>query len=284
MGTFVEFMKIAIEMEDVSGDQAEIEMFMKAFGAMGKMFLPLMLIGVGGWVIWAMVEAALFRRIMGTNSDGLFPWRLGRDELRVMFCRLIVGFAGGAVFFLLYFVLAIVIVSAAAGGAQSGALEAIIGLIGFFGILAAIGLFFFVIIRLSPASALSISEDRFALGEVWPVTKGRFWPIFGSYAVISIAGIVASQVLQLVLMFALMGGFLSMIPEFEAMEDMPADEALTKTMEIISEPSVLVGAAIGLVLYYVFQAIWYMHFAGVSGHAVNLYNTDKSETNDGVFD
>ena len=283
MGTFVEFMQFAAEMENIPDDEAELEMVMKMFGIMGKMFLPIMLIAIGSWVLWSMVEAALFRRILRSKRDGFFPWRFGRDELRVMFCRLIVGLAGGAIFFLLYFVMAIVIIGAVAGGSQSGALGAIIGIIGFLAIMGAFGLFVFVIIRLSPASALSISEDRFALGEAWPVTKGRLWPIFGSYTVVSIAGMVISQIMQMVLMFAFLGGFLTMIPELEAMEDLQPDEAMAKIMEMITQPSVLVGAAIGVVLYYAFQTIWYMHFAGVSAHAVNLYNTDQADNSIDVF-
>ncbi len=287
MGSFIEFMQVATEVENSSGGADDMEAVMKMFGMMGKMFLPIMLIMVGGWVVWSMVEAALFRRILRPGEDGAFPWRLGRDELRVMFCRLIVGFAAGAIFFLLYFVLIIVIVGAAAGSTQSGALGALIGIVGFFGVLAAIAAFFFIIIRLAPASALSIAEDRFALGETWPVTKGRFWPIFGSYTVLMIAGMIISQIMQMILMMAFMGSFLVMFSDLENMEnteDLPPEEAMANVMGMLTQPSVLVGAAIGLVLYYVFQAIWYMHFAGVSAHAVDLYNTDRSESSVEVFD
>lgn len=284
MGTFVEFMQVAIEMENMSGGEDDMAVVMKVFGMMGKMFMPIMLIAVGGWVIWSMVEAALFRRIFRAEPDGAFPWRLGSDELRVMFCRLIVGLAGLGIFLLFYFVMIIVIVGAIAGGSQSSGMGAIAGILGFFGMLAAIALFLFIMIRLAPASALSIADDRFALGETWPVTKGRFWPIFGSYVVLMIAGAIVSQVIQTSLMMVFMGSFLEMIPELEKMDSLSSEEVMANVVDMITQPSVLVGLAIASVLYYVFQAIWYMLFAGVSAHAVDLYNTDQSEHSFEVFD
>ncbi len=288
MGSFIEFMQAAsaLETEPSSGD--EMEAVMQMFGMMGKMFIPIILIFLGGWVIWAMVEAALFRRILREDEDevssSLFPWRLGMDEIRVMFCRLIVGLAGFSIFILLYFVLIVVIVGAVAGGTQSGALGAIIGLLGFLGVVAAFALFVFITIRLAPASALSIAENRFALGDAWPVTKGRFWPIFGSYALIGVAGMVVSQVLQTILMVAFMGSFMAMIPDLEKMGGMQPDESIAQMIEMITQPSMLAGIAVALILYYVFEALWYMHFAGVSAHAVNLYKTDQSENSLEVFD
>ncbi|MCF6221769.1 MAG: hypothetical protein L3J65_11720 [Robiginitomaculum sp.] len=288
MGSFVEFMQVAAALEAEPSNDDEMEAVMRMFGMMGKMFLPIMLIVVGGWVIWAMVEAALFRRILREDEDGasasLFPWRLGMDEVRVMFCRLIVGLVGFAIVSLLYFVLIVVIIGTVAGGSQSGALGAIIGLLGFLGVVAAFALFAFITIRLVPASALSIAEDRFALGEVWPVTKGRFWPILGSYAVIGLAGLIVSQVLQTILMMAFMGSFMSMIPDLEKMGGMQPDESIAQIIDMITQPSMLAGMAVAMVLYYVFEALWYMHFAGVSAHAVNLYQTDQSENSFEVFD
>ncbi|MCF6275582.1 MAG: hypothetical protein L3J05_07445 [Robiginitomaculum sp.] len=289
MGSFVEFMQFAIEMEaDPSSGGDEMAAVRQMLGIMGKMFLPIILMFAGGFVIWAMVEAALFRRIFRADEDETFaspfPWRLGQDELRVMFCRLIVGLAGTAVFILLYFVLIVVIVGAVAGGSQSGALGAIIGLLGFLGVVAAFALFVFITIRLAPASALSIVEDRFALGETWPVTKGRFWPMLGSYAVIAVAGMIISQVLQMILMMAFMGTIMSMVSEVEKVGGMQPDESIAQIIDMLTQPSMLAGMAVALLLYYIFEALWYMHFAGVSAHAVNLYQTDQSENSFEVFD
>ena len=116
------------------------------------------------------------------------------------------------------------------------------------------------------------------------MTKGRFWPILGSYAVIAVAGMTISQVLQMILMMAFMGSFMSMIPELEKMGEMQSGESIAQMMDMLTQPSMLVGMAIALVLYYIFEALWYMHFAGISAHAVNLYNTDQSENSFEVFD
>ena len=283
MGSFVEFMQYAIEMEDAPGDASEMEVVMKMFAMMGKMALPMLLISIGGWAIWAMVEAAFLRRAMRGEDDGFLPWRFGKDELRVLFCRLIVGLAGFATLILVHFVLGVLLFGVFAGGSGSGVMGVIVGIVTFLGVLAAFALFIFIVIRLSPASALSIAEDRFALGDTWPVAKGRFWPMFGSYALITVVGYIIANVIQTVLIIAFTGSFLAMIPEFEKMGGMPPEEAVTTIMEILTQPSILTGLAVAMFLYYVFQAIWYLHFAGVAAHATNLYNTDRAENSVDVF-
>jgi hypothetical protein len=50
-------------------------------------------------------------------------------------------------------------------------------------------------VRLAPAAAATIARRRFSFFQAWAVTKGRFWALFGSFAILYVLYFIASIIL-----------------------------------------------------------------------------------------
>jgi len=155
---------------------------------------------LGFWVMWAMLEAALFRRIFRGPDNSMFIWRFGKDELRIMLCQFVVLIVSFIALFLSVFVFTLIaiLVGYVMGPWISGALT-VIGIIGAYFVAAAIA------IRFAPAAARSVAQNRIALGSAWPVAYKRFWPAFGSYAILWVVGTIISIILAMLISFAVYG-------------------------------------------------------------------------------
>jgi hypothetical protein len=140
---------------------------------------------VGTILIASVMGAAVYRAILRPTEAPLTRLRVGGDELRLVLLSVIMC--------LLFFVLTIVLiipvailgVAIAAGsgfshGGTAGATAGVIlvTLLGY--LLVLIGLVYFSV-RLSLAGVMTFAERRLRVFESWRLTKGRFWPLLGSY-------------------------------------------------------------------------------------------------------
>lgn len=92
----------------------------------------------------------------------------------------------------------------------------------------------FIGVRFGPAAATSIARERFSPLEAWTVTRGRFWALLGSFALIWLIAFVAMTA-------AAMPLTLRMWPLFETMWSSPGDEqALRAYFEATFAPPTLV--------------------------------------------
>jgi hypothetical protein len=143
-----------------------------------------------------LLYAAMNRAVMRPAADRFGYFRLGADELRqflLMLLTFAVVLAGYVVVILVAFVVATIVALAAKPAA--GLAVVLIGLI-------AAGAAVFVAVRLSLASAQTFATGKVTLFGSWALTRGRFWPILGTYVLAwAFAGVV--YVLWFVLSFAL---------------------------------------------------------------------------------
>ena len=144
----------------------------------GQLFLAELVLAV----FMIVAFAAVVRAVVSPGGDRFAYLRLGMVELRLIgLCILlaILGFAAELVA-----ILALVIVGVLGALVLGKAATAVI-----IGILA-VALFcgaIYVEVRISLAGALTVMRGRIIIGEAWRVTKGRFWTLFGAYALLSIA-------------------------------------------------------------------------------------------------
>ena len=189
---------------EADGTEPPVEELMSTigglYGAIGIIFLAYI-------VIASLARAAFFRRYFHGKDDGLFPFRLGRDEWQQFLAQLgywalyLVAIIVGAI------ALGIVVGLMAGIGVATGseglgvALTIIGGLIGYVGFF--VFLFWFLV-RLLPASALTALRGKVHVLAARKVTKNRFWAVFGSALV---AGIIAYVVVNVSYVVAAMIGF-----------------------------------------------------------------------------
>ena len=153
--------------------------------------------------LFAVLYAAVYRTVLHPAATGLGRLRLGADELRV---------AGALVLLFLVTVGAIVagtIVAALAAGALSLAVPALRALWTVAAVLAVIAGLIFVGVRLSLSPPMTFATARVTVFGSWALTRGRFWPLFGTYLVAGLLALaleIAVLAVFAVLAFVLGGG------------------------------------------------------------------------------
>ncbi len=282
LGPMEDFIVVMMEIETAS-EEEELALVGKMFGAMGRMILPYLLIMLGGWAIWTMVEAALHRRVLlDEKATGLFLWRFGTDEWRTMLAHLILFMCYQGLYFVVYLVFIIGIMLAVLMGSASVILGVIGGIVAFALIVVGIGLMVWVLVRLAPTAALSVANGEFAIGEAWQVVRGRIWPTVGAYA---FHYIISSIVYYIVLAIVGVAFFGSIIGKFTNLGDNTSGEEVWNLVKsVFAEPSTLVGLTIsGFILFFI-AAIWMMLIAGISTYVTDLYKQDMDTESVDVFD
>ncbi len=236
--------------------------------------LPLYL---GMWMLWVSVETAFHRRVLLGQTNNPFPWRFGGDELRVMLCQLMVMLVFFVVFYVLFFVLVFAV----------GVLGSFLGPI-FIGIMAFIGFFValfvasFLTIRLAPAAARPVLEQRLAIVETWAVTKGRFWPRLGAYYLLWIVGMVIYFVLTILVMGAVYGDAFMEYMKVSMSGDAAANLEMTKEL-YEGEGANLRAGTLSAVLG-IFLAVLGLCITGIATHLNVLYDRDQGMSGVDVFD
>ena len=139
------------------------------------------------------VMAAAVYRILLRPDDSKFSYlRLGRDELRLMALTLIYVVLAVVAFATAQFV--IVIVASLAGAFGEAAFSFVFSILE----LVVLAGFFYASVRLSLAPVITFYKGRLAITDSWPVTRGHFWRLLGSY-VLAISCVVVVSLLAMMI-------------------------------------------------------------------------------------
>jgi len=192
-----------------------------------------------GLVAGALVTAAMNRVILRPADRGVGYFKLGMDEVRQAGVQLAFWLMLGSVG--LAFGLVIGVAAAVAKGALA-AVTIIAVAVGGCALL-------WLSVRLSLALPLTFDTHRFNLFGSWALTRGRFWPLLGVYALTGVATLAVllaiSIVLALLAVFAMaVGGGIGAITGGST-PGHPAGSGIT--------PIALAGAALGGLLYPLMQ-------------------------------
>ncbi len=185
-----DFTKLTAVSASSTKDPAEI---LALFARLAPGYLVMMIAGV---VSNSVLGAAMLRAVLQPADDRFGFLRLGADEMR----QLGLGLLTFAVFMGVYFGLAIAlgivlgIIAAVAKATPAAGVFLIIAGVG--------GAMLFLAVRLSLAPALTFDRGRIDLWGSWALTRGRFWPLLGTYLLTS-ALIFVVYVLSLLVIFAI---------------------------------------------------------------------------------
>ncbi|WP_421792130.1 hypothetical protein [Hyphobacterium sp.] len=160
---------------------------LNAFGNYFSAMLPYLAVGL---IIGVVLEAAWLRVFVRGENTGLFPFRLGADELvyalagvlvlLVMLIGLVVSTIGMFLVMLLF--------------SFGGVAGAFIG--GMLGFILFMSVFIFACILITPVPALTILRQRVSLIEGMRGARQIFWPLLGCVIVAVLAAVVVYFVLM----------------------------------------------------------------------------------------
>lgn len=224
---------MTLSMQAPGGEISDAE----ALAVLGRL-VPVFLLAIPLAILfWVVFEGALQRRYM---RDEGFSLKIGGDEGRLF----VVGLLWVLTLFGLYLGIAIVFGLVGAGLGLALGDAGMIILIPL--VIAGVALFVWVIVRLSPASAMTVRDRKITFTSAFRASKGRFWQMFFAFIIMAIIAYIVSIVLQLVLGM-MVGGALMSNPDIMSGTSDP--EAL---MAALFSPGTLIGAAVA---YFVMSAI-----------------------------
>jgi hypothetical protein len=144
----------------------------RSFGPLAVLVVPTLL------ALWIMNTATVYRAVLRPGEHGWHLFKLGSDEARIAVVSaigtILLLFFGGAPAFLL-----LVLFSpffAAAPGLN--------WMIAFVGTLTTVALEIWIAVRFSLASVETFAEKSFPFVAYWGLTRGRFWRLLASYALV----------------------------------------------------------------------------------------------------
>jgi len=168
-------------------------------------YVVMMIVGL---VVSAVFYAAMNRAVMRPRESRFGYLRLAADELRQLglFALLFLAFLA------LYLMVAVVsVVLMALIGAALGANATLgVGLLLLILLPTTFCVFVYVGVRFSLASPLTFASGRIDLAGSWRLTRGRFWPLLGAYAIAVALNLVVFVLIFVIAVLAvgiLSGGF-----------------------------------------------------------------------------
>lgn len=182
--------------EAVNNDEAQMAM---VWGGFGRLVPWGILMGLASWVIWAMFETASQRRYIW---DKRFTLGFGADEARMMVVGLLWTLMGLAVMGLpMFLIMGQTFYTLFTDPSQLDTPAAtrqlgwqILG--SFLVLLVFFPVYVFLATRLAPSFGLTVREKRIRFLDAWNVSRGRFWPIFGAFVILSFSGSILGQVIS----------------------------------------------------------------------------------------
>ena len=228
---------------------------------MGRVAIGYLVAFVAGILLWIMFEAASQRRYM--RAEG-FSLKLSGDEGRL----LVVGLFWIGLMIALYIAFFLLMLIPISLGLAMGSDGAVIkALVTFVIFVAYFVLAIWVMVRFSPAAALTVRDRKIRFGSAWRVTKGKVWTLIGSWLVLGLIMMVVMMVLYMV--FAVTA-VMSLMPVMQSGSDDPAE-----VIAAFATPGFIIPAIIfGLV--YMGLAGAMMHVFG--GPAALAAKTDPNWT------
>lgn len=221
-----------------------------AFGFIGSVFLLIIPL----YFAAAAYEAACLRWMIRGEAPGFFGWRFDNDMWRVYgiyWCWFAVHMAVG----IAMSVLIVPIMFATMPGLfTSGSPPDMMAMMRWqlsvqlpLSLLQYLPLIF-IGVRFGPAAATSIARQRFSFFEAWTVTRGRFWELLGSFALL---WLIAGVLLALILALTTGPFILRMWPLFADMWQKPSEADMQAYFNALFSPQNLMLYALGYAGYFV---------------------------------
>ena len=215
-------------------------------------------------------ETALHRKYLLGEEKHTVPLRFMQPELRttlvvfgvwliVLFGYLLLSFAVGF------------LGSIFAGVSPAfGTLVSLLGVIFLFGFLVRFS------IRLAPASALSLRENKLHILKARDVSDGRFGSMLGSYVFVFFVGyMILMSVLSLLV--KLVFGEAQIFTSINGLGDNLPSETLKAMAEQLQSPLKKIMGVAALVAYFTIMSLWFLMLSGIGTYTVKLWGSENRD-------
>lgn len=266
IGAYKEILISSIELDETNPDP---EAVMAMMGHLGAIITPMLLMTLVLWIVFVMIETAMHKNVFRGTDNGMLPLRFGKDEARVMLAQFVLALCMVGVYFLVIIGIVLIFTLVAVSSQISSVLAIVLGIAAIFGTVYLFGLLIHVCLRWAPAAAMSVRDDKQYIFEGWRITKGRGWPLFGSYLVTGIIGyIVIYTVMTLGVMLAF--GNMEFMLALSGLNVENPREVFDRMGDMLSSPRVKATLVFFTILYGVSVIVWYMCFWGIGNYAAQL--------------
>ncbi len=166
-------------------DPEMVRQLQTLFGSMFALIGPLILWTI---IVQSVLSAAVYRAVIEPQKSAFAYLRLGGDELRQFLASIILG-----LLFMVFYVgviIAIVCLSMlgkAVGSPWQGWITAL-------GIILAVCVFIWVLVRFSLALPATFGAKRIAIFDSWRLTKGRFWSLILTILLLAVFLIIVGMI------------------------------------------------------------------------------------------
>lgn len=232
-----------------------------ALAALAPWYIAVSLLSL---VLYAAYEAACLRWLVRGERGGLFGLTLGADTWRVFACyfvwlALALGFA-------------VLVVGVYIGlNAASNAVPVLrLGVVFLAALmpLALAALLFWGAVRLSPASAVSIAQRRFAFFDAWKATRQRFWELLGAFVILLAAYFAVATFASILIRMPMAEAAYPLMQEVLAGGSLEA--IVERAKEAFATPLLVASAILYLLASTVVSMLLYVGWFGVNARAAVL--------------
>jgi hypothetical protein len=161
-------------------------------------------------------------------------------------------------------------------GALSAAVPALRFVIVFVAVLAPLallGLLVWLSVRLAPAAALSIAQQRFVFFDAWRLTRPYFWQMLGAFVVLWIGYFVVALVLGSIVELPLTQAMTPIMQE--AMSGGDAGELAARMMALWTSPTTMAFMGLSLIVSAAIACVLYIAFFGVNARVVEAAGEER---------
>ena len=271
-GNYKEFLIASMELDQTNPDPEAAIALMEQ---LGDMLWPALLLSLFAWVIMAAIETAMHKNVFRGTDHGVFPLRFGKDEMRVMIAQFVLALSMMGVYILVVIAVVIMATLTAALGAITPVLAVIGGLATFAGTIFLFGLLIYFCLSVAPAAAMSVRDEKQYLYEGRKITKGRGWPLFGTYLVVAVVGYIGIYIIMLLGAYLAFGD-MQAIAALSGLDVENPRELFDRMGEMLNTPKVKITLVIFTIAYFVALMVWYLCFWGVANYAAQLDAREKA--------
>lgn len=222
---------------------------------------------LASWFVFASAEVALHRKLLHGQEKPRRLLRFGKAELRLMVVQL------GVCALVLFASLVLVFIVGFSVGMLSVSSALIAGIVAILGISLLLAVTVWLFVRLAPAGALTINQNKRHLLAANKVTKFRFWNLFLAYFVVGVFGYIGIYLVMALCFTVATGDPDFLMAQFGLGAENPL-VAFEAAGERLKNPFYLILAFICLCAYNLAVSIWFLCFAGIGTYAVKWWSAD----------